>query len=269
MPKLLKSGSRRSNHKSARKRAYLYIQQKIAGRELLAGSAISEVALADELGLSRTPVHEAIRQLLGEGLLEEDSSGSTVVVRLSRQDFIELYELRSLLEVHAVSKIAKRPLAGEDLERLQALAGEIRILRNQLVRSGEKTLNGAQMQQFEMADISFHVFLMSIAENAAALKVFNRTRYLIRIFAARQVGHNSKALARVHSEHLNLIIAMADGDVERAVRLVSQHIQTSQQQRLKEYAYWEHEALLRNQLHDLFRDERVEEIAGSFENSAL
>ncbi|MBN1571419.1 MAG: GntR family transcriptional regulator, partial [Acidobacteria bacterium] len=123
MPKL-KTMSRKGNHRSARERAYLHIQQKIAGRELLAGSAISEVALAAELGLSRTPVHEALRQLLGEGLLEEDPSGGIVVVRLSRQDFVELYELRSVLEAHAVSKIAKRPSAEKDLERLRALTGE-------------------------------------------------------------------------------------------------------------------------------------------------
>ena len=130
MPKLVKTKSGKGNPISARERAYLSIQQKIAGRELAAGAAISEVALAAELGISRTPVHEAIRQLLGEGLLEEDSNGVIIVVRLSRQDFVELYELRSVLETHAISKIAKRTLAGKDIERLKAIAGEIKDLRN-------------------------------------------------------------------------------------------------------------------------------------------
>ena len=260
MPKLLKTKSRKGDHGSARERACLYIQQKIAGRELSAGSAISEVALAAELGLSRTPVHEAIRQLLGEGLLEEDANGSIVVVRLSRQDFVELYELRSVLEAHAVSKIAKRSLAGKDLERLQALAGEIRALRNQLVKSGKKMLNSAQMRRFEIADISFHTFLMSIAENAVALKVFSKVRYLIRVLAARHAGHNAEALARVHNEHLDMIRALADGDVEKAVQAVSQHIQTSQQERLKEYSFWEREALLRNQIQGFFHDGQGEEV---------
>jgi len=260
MPKLPKTKSRKGNHKSARERAHLYIQQKIVGRELPAGTAISEVALAAELGLSRTPVHEAIRQLLGEGLLEEASNGSTVVVRLSRQDFVELYELRSVLEAHAASKIAKRTLGGKDLERLQALAGEIKALRNELVKSGKKILNDAQMRRFEMADISVHTFLMSIAENAVALKFYSKVRYLIRTFASRHAGHSAEALARVHKEHLDMIHALADGDVERAVRAVSQHIQTSQQERLEEYSHWEREALLRNQIQDFFHDERGEEV---------
>ena len=138
MPRPPKIKSRKGNQKSARERAYLNIQQKIAGRELPAGAAISEVALAAGLGISRTPVHEAIRQLLGEGLLEEDSNGVIVVVRLSRQDFVELYELRSVLEAHAVSKIARRTLGAKDIERLQALAGEIKDLRNELVKSGKR-----------------------------------------------------------------------------------------------------------------------------------
>jgi DNA-binding GntR family transcriptional regulator len=252
MPKLLKAKSKKGSPRSARERAYLCIQQKIADRKLSAGNAISEVALAAELDLSRTPVHEAIRQLLGEGLLEEDSNGSIVVVRLSRQDFMELYELRAVLESHAVSKIAKRRLDGKDLERLQALAAEIKALRNQLSKSGKKALTDAQMKQFEMADISFHTFLMSIAENSAALKYFSKVRYLIRVFAARHAGHDTEALARVHKEHLDMIHAMAEGDVKKSVQAVSQHVQTSQQERLKEYSHWEREALVRNQIQDFF-----------------
>ena len=167
-----------------------------------------------------------------------------------------------MLEVHSVSKIAGRSLAGKDLERLQALADEIQALRNELDKSGKKKLNSPQMRRFEMADISFHTFIMSIAENAAALKVFGKVRYLIRVFAARHAGHNAEALARVHNEHMDLIHALADGDVERAVRAVSQHIQTSQQERLQEYSYWEREALLRNQIQDFFRDKGDEEVVG-------
>jgi DNA-binding GntR family transcriptional regulator len=254
VPRPPKTKSRKGNQKSARERAYLYIQQKIAGRELGAGAAISEVALAADLGISRTPVHEAIRQLLGEGLLEEDANGVIVVVRLSRQDFVELYELRSVLEMHAISKIAKRTLAGKDIERLQAVAGEIKDLRNELIQSGKKNLNVAQMRRFEMADIGFHTFLMSMAENAVALKYFNKVRYLIRAFAARHAGHNAEALARVHTEHSDMIRALADGNAEKAMRAISQHIQASQQQRMEEYAYWEREALVRNQVSDFFHD---------------
>jgi DNA-binding FadR family transcriptional regulator len=111
-----------------------------------------------------------------------------------------------------------------------------------------------------MADISFHTFLMSIAENAVALKVFNKVRYLIRAFAARHAGHNAEALARVHNEHLEMVRALADGDVDRAMRAVSKHIQISQQERLEEYSYWEREALVRSQILDFFHDKDGDEV---------
>jgi DNA-binding FadR family transcriptional regulator len=115
------------------------------------------------------------------------------------------------------------------------------------------------MRQFEMADISFHTFLMSIAENAVSLKFFSKVRYLIRVFAARHAGHDAAALARVHKEHMDMIHAIAEGNVEKAVQAVSRHIQVSQQERLKEYSYWEREALLRNQIQDFFHEEHGEE----------
>ena len=116
------------------------------------------------------------------------------------------------------------------------------------------------MRQFEMADISFHTFLMSIAENAVALKFFSKVRYLIRVFASRHAGHDAEALARVHKEHMDMIHAMAEGDIDKAVQAVSQHVQVSQQERLKEYSYWEREALLRNQIQDFFHDAQREEV---------
>ena len=259
MPRLQKQNPRKNNQISARERAYLYIQHKIAARELPAGAPISEVALAAELGISRTPVHEAIRQLLGEGLMEEDSNGSTVVVRLSKQDFVELYELRSVLETHAVSKIARHKLSDKDIERLEAMTGEIKALRSELVKSGKKTLTDAQMRRFEKADISFHTFLMSIAENAAALRIFNKVRYLVRAFAARHAGHNTEALTRVHTEHLEMIRALAEGNGERAMKTIMQHVQTSQRERLQEYSYWEREALIRHEIQDFFHDDDMKE----------
>jgi DNA-binding FadR family transcriptional regulator len=124
-------------------------------------------------------------------------------------------------------------------------------------------LDDAQMRQFEMADISFHTFLMSIAGNAVALKFFGKVRYLIRVFAARHAGHDAEALARIHKEHLDMIQAMADGDVNKGVQAVSRHIQASRQERLKEYSYWEREALLRTQIQDFFHDKPGEEVIGN------
>jgi len=62
---------------------------------------------------------------------------------------------------------------------------------------------------------------------------------------------------------MDVIHAMSEGNVEKAVQAVSQHVQTSQQERLKEYSHWEREALLRNQIQDFFHDEHSEGVIGN------
>src|SRR5690242_20693729 len=92
---------------SMREQARQHIQRKIASKELAGGSAVSELMIAKELGFSRTPVREAIGQLLAEGLLRQASGGGAVVAQLSRRDIVDLYQLREALEVYAAGNAAR------------------------------------------------------------------------------------------------------------------------------------------------------------------
>src|SRR6185295_11122537 len=73
--------------------AYHHIQRKISTRELRAGEAVSDVTISKELGISRTPAREAIRQLVSEGLLESRTGRGVVVITLDREDIRELFEI--------------------------------------------------------------------------------------------------------------------------------------------------------------------------------
>jgi len=132
---------------SVREKAYLLIQRKIASGELRAGSAISELALARELGSSRTPIREAIGQLVAEGLLDQTPNRGAVVKKLTRQDIVDLFELREALEVYAVAKAARQAPRVTDIERLQSLADEILPLQEELKRSKAKTLE-ARLREY-------------------------------------------------------------------------------------------------------------------------
>jgi len=162
---------RRTAADSMRTKAYTHIQRKIAAGELAAGSALSELALAKELGSSRTPIREAIGQLVAEGFLEQTPNRGAVVVQLTRQDIVELYELREALEVYAVGKAARERFRTSGLERLQGLADEIPTLKAELEISGGDTLNARQMHRFVASDLGFHTLLMRMAGNARILKV--------------------------------------------------------------------------------------------------
>ena len=230
---------------SIREKAYLYIQQLIAQGTLPAGGGISELLLAKELGSSRTPIREAMNQLAAEGLLHQSPSGGMVVAQLSREDIIELYELREALEVYAVGKIARVAVRPADKDRLQHLVDEILVLQKELQQSENSQLDGDQMERFISCDLGFHALLMSMTNNSRLQKIINDTRLLISIFAIHRGGHDFDSLASIHEYHQRILDAVVQQKSEAAMTAIVEHIQASQRERLNAYDHWKRETSLR------------------------
>jgi DNA-binding GntR family transcriptional regulator len=224
----------KSNY-TIREKAYQYIQSRIASGDLPSGGAISELLLAKELGSSRTPVREAISQLVSEGLLEQTPNRGTEVVRLTREDIIDLYELREALEVYVIAKVTREQLPGEDIKRLEQLSDGILSLVDELEATGEPYLNTEQMQRFIAADRGFHTLLMAFSFNPRIRKIVDDTRLLIRIFAMRRLGYDSEKLRKIHAQHAAIIEAIVSKDAELAMHRLAEHIQISRQERLDEF----------------------------------
>jgi len=223
---------------SMRDRAYLHIQQAIASGELGPGDVLSEVELAEELGSSRTPVREAIGQLVSEGLLEQTPNRATTVARLTRDDIVDLYELREALEVFAAGKVARQGATPANLSELQSLADAILPLGAELAESSAKALNKAQMKRFMRADLSFHSLLMRMALNPRMQKIASEAQLLIRIFAIRRVGLEAGMLDKIHANHTAIVQALKQRHSERAMQMLGEHIQISLQERLEEFDAW-------------------------------
>ncbi len=224
--------------------AYAHIQKKIASRVLRAGTPVSELPIANELGISRTPTREAMRQLVAEGLLEEIPGRGVVVVTLERQDIFEIYELREALETQAVQKVARRTLSATESQNLKAVANAMGSLIEEMERSGREILDPDQMNRLEAADLGFHIYVLQIAGNRRSLKLVNDSRSLIRIFAKRRKGHALEDLRRIHQNHCDIIGAIEAGDSDAAAAILSAHIQAGRQERLEQFDQREREAAL-------------------------
>jgi DNA-binding GntR family transcriptional regulator len=233
-------------------KAYTFLRGKILSGEIPPGAALSEASIARELGNSRGPLREAIRQLTAEGFLRQTPKGGSVVVEFSRRDIAELYELREALEVYAVGKAAEHVLGPADLEALGRVVREVLVLRDELEASGETRLNAEGMRRFIKIDLHFHTMLVRAAANARILKVFADTRILLNIFALRRKGHDGAQLTEIHRYHSEIFTAVARRDPKTAMRLLGEHIRLSKDERLKEYDEWEREAALGHPLPDLF-----------------
>lgn len=233
---------------SRRHKAYLHIQQLIANQTLEAGSGISELSLAKELGTSRTPVREAMNQLAAEGLLELSQGGGMVVARLKREDISELYQLREALEVYSVGRIARMPLHPADQDRLQSLIDDVARLEAELAETGKQALSARQMERFIACDLGFHALLMSLTHNMRLQKLVNETRLLISIFAIHRRGHDSLTLKNIADYHQRVLNAVCKQDAAAAMKALAEHIQASERERLNEYDQSRREDSLRQNM---------------------
>jgi DNA-binding GntR family transcriptional regulator len=235
-----------SSSRSRREEAYRHILAKIASGELKAGSTLSEVSLARNLGSSRTPVREALSQLVAEGLLEQTPNRGAVVVELKRQDIVELYELREALEVYAIGKAARIHVRLEELEPMRRIVKQVLLLKQELERSGRSALDFDEMRHLVACDLGYHSLLVRLGGNARILKVLNETRLLIRIFSIHRSGHDAAQIENICRQHMEILDAVADRDAERAMHILSAHILASRQERLDEYDHWQRESSLRS-----------------------
>lgn len=224
---------------STRERAYEYIQRKIMEGELPAGSPVSDLAIARECGISRTPVREAISQLASEGFLQQTPNRGAIVMQFRRADILYLFELREALEVYAIRKAAGRVLNKGDEERLKEVIDAPLQLIEDLRASGRKSLDAVQMRRLLSADMAFHTLLLHAAGNPRILKVVKDARLLMRIFNFPHAGHTIEELRAIWRQHTRILNAVANGLPEEAAIALSEHIQTSMHERLN--AFDEHE----------------------------
>jgi DNA-binding GntR family transcriptional regulator len=226
-------------------RAYLHLLKRMLSGELSAGTPLSEAALAKEVGISRTPLREAIRRLAAEGFVRQIPNRGSMVVEFSKRDIGELYELREALEVYAVGKAAEHTLPPVELEHLECGISALLALRDELLATGQAGPTAKQMQQLVQIDLSFHSTLLRAAANRRILKTAADTRVLLNIFAMRRNGHSAAQLAEIHRYHSQVLDAVVRKNPEMAMRLMGEHIRVSRRERLAEYDEWEREAALR------------------------
>ena len=227
-----------------REHAYRALHGKLLGGEFAPGTLLSEVSLAREFGISRTPLREAMGQLVAEGFLEQIPSRGTVVARFARQDIVELYELREALEIYAARKAAARALSEEHAREFHDVLNRLLGLRDELVRSGQPRLGAEQMQRLMGMDIAFHSHLLRLAGNGRILKVVGDTRLLMRIFSLRHEGHTATQVTEIHRQHRDILEAVLAGDPGLASGRIAEHIRTSMNERLEAFDQWEQQARL-------------------------
>jgi DNA-binding GntR family transcriptional regulator len=223
-------------------KAYRSIQSRIYSGALPAGSVVSEVSLAEELGISRTPVREAIRRLCMEGLLEQVPRYGTIVRQQTRRELIELYQLREALEAYAIGEATRR-IGGQELAHLESLCERIRAIAHELRDSRRGVLDHDAMGRFLAADMAFHMFLIRAAGNSRISRLVVEARVLTGcFFRTNRRQHDLRIVAGAYRFHRRIFLALKRGDAEAARDLLLRHIRAGLEGALKQYDWLESQA---------------------------
>ena len=167
------------------KSAYLYVHDRIANGSLAPGEVISETALAQELGCSRTPIGGALRRLAEDGLVEQVPRYGTIVRHISAEELKEHFELREALESFAVRKGAER-ITSRTLCDLRMLCEKIDQEISHVKSQGLSRLEGTSLRRFLAFDMAFHLLIISAAGNKKLFKVAQRTGSVAHVFQTRR-----------------------------------------------------------------------------------
>jgi len=194
--------------------AYEKLLDMLLSGELMGGTTLQERRLAEILSISRTPVREALGRLEAEGLIMRHGGRLMTVFKVAPQDFIEVFNVRKLLEVEAAGLASEAKIDKALVERI----------RETLLRLLDVDEPSAA-EHWEVDDM-VHGAIAEAAQNTLLANMIRDLRRRTHIFNTKRIPQR---LRPGTLEHLALIDAVAVGDKERAQRLMAEHLENAKQ----------------------------------------
>lgn len=219
---------------SLREKAYQHIHNRILTGELRAGDVISEASLANEIGISRTPVREAIKHLQAAGLVDQVPRFGTIVRQPEYRDIIELFQLRAALESFALVA-SENNFSETAYESGLAYCRQILDIGREVKHSGADSMDADQLNRFLTADMSFHMVFLNSAGNERIVKLVTDARAQIRSCGAGRPDHSLPTIIRAYRYHRRILRCARRGNVAQAQHWMKDHLRDSLQATLTHF----------------------------------
>ncbi len=186
------------------------LRQRIFGRLLEPGSWIDELKLCGELGISRTPMREALKVLAVEGLVTMRPRRGAYVTEMSERDVREAYQLLALLESDAAARVSERASAAE-LSELQALHAQLEAA------IGER-------ERFFALNEAFHLRLLELEGNRWRQQIVTDLRRVMKLNRHHSLFKQGR-LAESLQEHRDLMQALVERRPEQVAQRMRLHFE--------------------------------------------
>lgn len=218
-----------------KQQAYDFIREQIFAGAMLGGQRVSDYVVAKAVGVSRTPVREAMSQLATEGFLEQVPKHGYFVKVLTRKELAELFDIRILLEGYAVARATDAvPLKGlDDLDRLCVHMKEI---IDEMSGRADLTAGDPIVRQQILNDVAFHLTIIRSAEVPRVLRMVSDLRLLTQLFSAKHVDRwlvdPVTPLLETWDEHRSIVAAIRDRDHGLARERMEAHLELGKRRAL-------------------------------------
>ncbi|HIC64691.1 MAG: GntR family transcriptional regulator [Paracoccus sp. (in: a-proteobacteria)] len=192
--------------------------EQIRSGTIRPGARLTETELAARLGVSRTPVREAIRRLEADGLVDHQPRSGAVVRQLAYPEIMELYEMRTVLEGTA-ARLSARAASPMELEALRSINAE-------MARAVEDAARLVRLNR------QFHARLLDAARNRFLLRAAASVENTLLILGPSAMAAPERARQAVE-EHEAVLDALAARDGQRAEAAMREHMERAQLTRLR------------------------------------
>ena len=195
-------------------RAYEHVFGKLVSGQYKPGTRLRYGPIGKEIGVSATPVREAIGRLASQGYVSLVPNLGAVVREPDRDEIVELYEIRTALECCAVQKAASNRTT-QQLDYLVELLTQMRQFATLLRDDKLAVLSPEQMNHYLAVDESFHAYIMQLAGNKRLLKMVRDLRILARIFRDYERDRpRFKQVVSTYRYHAQLVNAIRKGSAD-------------------------------------------------------
>lgn len=191
--------------------AYQELKRLILDRRLLPGEKINEVALAQALGISRTPIREALNRLAKEGLVNIFPQRGAFVVEFSAQDVEELFLLREKLEGLA-AYLAAQKITERDMKKLESYG-----------QGFQEPFSAQEIKRYAREDFKFHQTIVALSQAPRLISLVSTLHDYIRIFRLTTIGLSGR-MKNSLEEHKRIISALKKKDPLAAENAMREHI---------------------------------------------
>jgi len=201
---------------SLAKMAYEAIRKSILSGQWKIGELYNEKAIAADLGISRTPVREALLELASQDLIIFLPRRGLMVNRFTRHDVDEIFELRKAIELAAVEKITVADPPFDLFEIEEALLSQ------------RKAVKQKDYFAFMEADRLFHTSFSELTSNRRLIAILDNIRDMIHVMGAKALALEGRAV-EVIKEHQTIFEAVKKGNIEEARRAMAYHLDQSKE----------------------------------------